>query len=226
MRELVLAIRAIWRCWDEGEKLDFRGEFYTHTLMTPFFDPGPNPFGCPRMFLAGVGPQMTEAAGEVADGFIVHPFNTPESVRDVTLPALERGLSRSGRRRDGFQVSHQLLIVTGANDHELERARGAVRSQIAFYGSTPAYRLVLESRGWGDLQPELNALSKRGRWREMAGLVTDEMLEAIAVCAPPHELAAKLRARTLGVADRVSLVAPYAPDPERWSELVRELRGI
>ena len=225
MRELVLAIRAIWRCWDEGEKLDFRGEFYTHTLMTPFFDPGPNPYGCPRIFLAGVGPRMTEVAGEVADGFFVHPFNTLESVRDVTLPALERGLALSGRRRAAFQVSHQLMIVTGANDEELERARAAVRSQIAFYGSTPAYRLVLESRGWGDLQPELNALSKRGRWAEMAGLVSDEMLEAIAVCAPPRALAAKLRERTHGVADRVSLVAPWAPDPARWSDVIRELRG-
>jgi hypothetical protein len=117
------------------------------------------------------------------------------------------------------------MIVTGANDEELERARAAVRSQIAFYGSTPAYRLVLESRGWGALQPELNLLSKRGRWAEMAGLVTDEMLEAIAVCAPPRLLAAKLRERTQGVADRVSLVAPWAPDPARWSEVIRELRG-
>jgi probable F420-dependent oxidoreductase len=225
MRELVLAIRAIWRCWNEGEKLDFRGEFYTHTLMTPFFDPGPNPYGCPRIFLAGVGPRMTEIAGEVADGFFVHPFNTPESIRDVTLPALERGLALSGRQRSTFQVSHQLMIVTGASDEELERARAAVRSQIAFYGSTPAYRLVLESRGWGALQPELNLLSKRGRWAEMAGLVSDEMLEAIAVCAPPQELAAKLRERTRGVADRLSLVAPWARGPARWSQLIHELRA-
>jgi probable F420-dependent oxidoreductase len=225
MRELVLAIRAIWRCWNEGEKLDFRGEFYTHTLMTPFFDPGPNRWGCPRIFLAGVGPRMTEVAGEVADGFFVHPFNTRESVSSVTLPALERGLARSGRRRADCEVSHQLLIATGDNDQEQERARAAVRSQIAFYGSTPAYRLVLESRGWGALQPELNTLSKRGLWKEMAGLVSDEMLEAIAVCAPPRLLAAKLRERTQGVADRVSLVAPWASDPARWSGLIRELRS-
>jgi len=225
MRELVLAIRAIWRCWNQGEKLDFRGEFYTHTLMTPFFDPGPNPHGCPRIFLAGVGPRMTETAGEVADGFFVHPFNTRESLLSVTLPALERGLALAGRRRADFQVSHQLMIVTGANDEELARARAAVRSQIAFYGSTPAYRLVLESRGWGALQPELNLLSKRGLWAEMAGLISDEMLEAIAVCAPPSELAAKLRERTQGVADRVSLVAPWAPDPGCFRELIRELRA-
>jgi probable F420-dependent oxidoreductase len=178
------------------------------------------------VFVAGVGPQMTEAAGEVADGFFVHPFNTPESVRDVTLPALERGLARAGRRREGFQISHQLLIVTGDNDEELERARAAVRAQIAFYASTPAYRLVLESRGWGALQPELNTLSKRGSWSEMARLVSDEMVDAIAVCAPSGQLAAKLRERTNGVADRVSLVAPWAPDPARWSEIVHSLRGV
>jgi probable F420-dependent oxidoreductase len=169
---------------------------------------------------------MTEVAGEVADGFIIHPFNTVESVREVTLPALERGIALSGRRRDALEISHQLLIVTGASDEELERARAAVRGQIAFYASTPAYRLVLESRGWGDLQPELNALSKRGRWAEMTALVTDSMLEAVAVCAPPGQFAARLRARTAGVADRVSLVAPWAPDPARRAELVHELRGI
>jgi probable F420-dependent oxidoreductase len=167
---------------------------------------------------------MTEIAGEVADGFFVHPFNTRESIRDVTLPAIARGLARGGRLREGFQISHQLMIVTGENDEELDRAYTAVRSQIAFYGSTPAYRLVLESHGWGGLQPELNALSKRGRWAEMSALVTDEIVEAIAVCAPPGELAAKLRERTHGVADRVSLIAPWAPDPRRWARLVAELR--
>jgi probable F420-dependent oxidoreductase len=224
MRELVLAIRAIWRCWNQGEKLDFRGEFYTHTLMTPFFNPGPSRWGAPRIFLAGVGPRMTEVAGEVADGFFVHPFHTRESLEKLTLPALQRGLARSGRPREDFQVSHQVLIASGDSDEEFARARSALRSQIAFYGSTPAYQPVLESRGWGELQPRLNVLSKRGRWAEMAGLVSDEMLEAVAVCAPPRELAAKLRERTQGVADRVSLVAPWAPDPARWSELIHELR--
>jgi probable F420-dependent oxidoreductase len=225
MRELVLAIRAIWRCWNQGEKLDFRGEFYTHTLMTPFFNPGPSRFGVPRIFLAGVGPRMTEVAGEVADGFFVHPFHTRESLEQLTLPALQRGLARGGRPRQDFQVSHQIIIASGDSDEQFARARSAARSQIAFYGSTPAYLPVLESRGWGELQPRLNVLSKRGKWAEMAGLVSDEMLEAVAVCAPPRELAAKLRERTRGVADRVSLVAPWAPDPARWSDLIRELRA-
>jgi probable F420-dependent oxidoreductase len=160
MRELVQAIRTIWRSWNEGQRLEFRGEFYRHTLMTPFFNPGPNPYGNPRIFLAGVGPRMTEVAGEVADGFFTHPFNTPESVRDVTLPALESGLARAGRVRAELEISFQVMVVSGSRDEEIERARTAIRAQIAFYASTPAYRVVLESRGWGDLQPELNRLSK------------------------------------------------------------------
>ena len=104
MRELVLAIRAIWARWHEGTKLDFHGDFYTHTLMTPFFDPGPNPYGVPRIFLGGVGPRMTEVAGEVADGFMVHPFSTEKFMRETTLPALERGLATSGRTQRRAQI--------------------------------------------------------------------------------------------------------------------------
>jgi probable F420-dependent oxidoreductase len=202
MREFVLALRAIWRGWESGSRLEFRGEFYTHTLMTPMFSP-PIPYGSPPIYLAGVGPRMVEMVGEVADGFFVHPFNTRESVRDVTLPALERGLALAGRRRADLEISHQLLIVTGANDAELERARGAVRSQIAFYGSTPAYRGVLELHGWGALQDELNLLAKRGRWAEMGGLVDDEMLRAFAVVGPWDEALRGLRARAAAGIDRL-----------------------
>jgi probable F420-dependent oxidoreductase len=224
MRELVLAIRAIWRCWNRGERLDFRGEFYTHTLMTPFFDPGPNPFGDPRIFVAGVGPRMTEVAGEVGDGFFVHPFHTAESLREITLPALDRGLAKSGRTREDLEIACQVMIASGSSDEEQERARGSVKSQIAFYASTPAYRGVLESRGWGELQTELNRLSKRGRWGEMAGLVDDAILEAVAVCGAPDAIAAGVRARCGHFADRVSLVAPYAPEPAAWAGVARALR--
>lgn len=225
MRELVQAVRAIWADWGGREKLDFRGEFYTHTLMTPVFNPGPNPFGDPRIFVAGVGPRMTEVAGEVADGFFVHPFNTPESVRDTTLPALERGLAASGRKREDFEISFQLMVVSGHDDQTLEAADQQVRGQIAFYGSTPAYRGVLESCGYGALQPELNRLTKQGRWPDMMGLIDDELLESVAICGAPNELAAKIRERCGGIADRVSPVAAYAPDPEPWADVVRELKA-
>ncbi len=224
MRELVLAVRAIWSAWSGEAKLDFRGEFYQHTLMTPFFNPGPNPHGNPRIFLAAVGPRMTEVAGEVADGIFIHPFNTPEYIRDTMLPALERGLAKSGRTLDDFEISHHVMLVSGSDDQTLELADTQVRGQIAFYGSTPAYRGVLESRGWGDLQPELNRLSKLGKWQEMTGLVTDEILETVAVCGKPSEIAARVRGRCAPLADRVSLVAIYAPDPALWVDAVAELK--
>jgi probable F420-dependent oxidoreductase len=224
MREMVLAIRAIWSAWHEGAELDFRGDFYTHTLMPPVFNPGPNPHGLPPIFVAGIGPRMTEVAGEVADGFFVHPFHTPEFVERVTLPALERGFEKSGRTREQFVISCQALIAAGSTEADLENAKNMTKAQISFYGSTPAYRSVLDCHGWGELHDALNRFSKQGRWLEMAGLIDDEVLETIAVVGAPREIAAKLRARCEKFADRVSLVAPFAPDPGRWVDVVRELK--
>ncbi len=222
MREMVLAIRAIWDRWQNGTKLDFRGDFYSHTLMTPVFDPGPNPHGVPRIFCAGVGPRMTEVVGEVADGFFVHPFHTPESVRQITLPALERGLSTSGRELSDIEISCQMILVTGRDEEQFVAARNGARAQISFYGSTPAYRPVLECHGFGDLQDELNRLSKQGKWLEMAGLIDDELLEKIAVVAPRDEIAAKVRERCGGWADRVSLVSHFG-EPDLLEDVVEDL---
>src|SRR3954463_608887 len=159
MREMILAMRAIWDCWNNETKLDFRGDFYQHTLMTPFFNPGPNPYGPPKVYLAAVGELMTEVAGETADGLLVHGFTTERYLREVTLPALERGLAKSGRKRADFEISAPGFIVTGGNEKEMEAAKVGTRRQIAFYGSTPAYRGVLELHGWGDMQTDLNRLS-------------------------------------------------------------------
>jgi probable F420-dependent oxidoreductase len=220
MRELILAMRAIWACWNDGEKLDFRGEFYRHTLMTPFFDPGPNPFGVPRVFLAAVGERMTEVAGEVADGILLHGFTTERYVREVTLPALERGWERAGKGRTDFEVSAPMFVVTGANEEEVVAARRATKQQIAFYGSTPAYRGVLELHGWGDLQGELNRLSKQGEWAAMGELVTDDVLETFAVVAEPEDVPSRMLARYGDVLDRISFYAPYRSDPERWGRVM------
>ncbi len=225
MRELVLAIRAIWRCWSRGEPLDFRGEFYRHTLMTPFFTPERSLPAGPPILLAGVGPRMTEVAGEVADGFLVHPFHTRESLRTLTRPALERGRARGERRPEEFQISCQVMVASGATPEETEGARALTRQQIAFYASTPAYRVVLETHGWGELQPELNTLSKRGAWTEMAGLVSDEILETVAICAPLEQVAARVQERCGDFAERVSLVAPWARDPELWVPTLRALQA-
>src|SRR5437764_636801 len=167
MRELVLAMRAIWSSWQDGTKLDFRGDFYSHTLMTPFFNPGPNPHGTPLVFLAGVGGLMTEVAGEACDGFLCHGFTTERYLREVTIPALERGRSKVGKTMEGFQIAGPSFVVTGANEEQIKKAADGTRQQIAFYGSTPAYRTVLELHGWGGLQDDLNKMSKEGKWVEM-----------------------------------------------------------
>ncbi len=224
MREFVLALRAIWTAWQEGTKLDFRGEFYRHTLMTPMFDPGPLEVAKPRVFLAGVGPLMTEVAGEVADGFLVHPFHTPAFVRDVTLPALERGRARAQGDLGPLEIACQIMVAVGRTREELERARETVRFQIGFYASTPAYRPVLVQHGWQDLQPELNRLTKTGAWPELAKRVGDELIDAVAVSGTPEEVAAGIHARC-GFARRVALVTPYGVDPTVLPALVRALRA-
>ena len=231
MRELIRAVRAIWRCWNEKEKLAFHGEFYRHTLMTPFFDPGPSPWGPPRIFLAGVGGAMTAVAGEVADGLFVHPLNSPEFIRGTTLPALERGFTRAGdgRSRRDFEISCQALLITGYTEEEMKQSEAGTKMQIAFYGSTPAYRCVLDTHGWGDLQGELNRLSKEGRWMEMAALIDEPMLDALTVRCAPKDVPARLAARYAGLVDRLSLVChsrPEANHPGEWSDVVAAIRGI
>jgi probable F420-dependent oxidoreductase len=224
MRELMLAIRAIWATWATGAKLDFRGEYYTHTLMTPFFDPGQNPYGNPKILLAAVGELMTEVAGEVGDGLLVHGFTTERYLREISLPALERGAAKNGRGRADLTVSYPGFVVTGKTDADVAKASKAVREQIAFYGSTPAYRPVLELHGWGDLQTELNTLSKRGEWVKMGELIDDEILEAFAVVAPISEVAAHVKARFADVVDRYSFYAPYKMDPAEWASVLDGFR--
>ncbi len=204
MREMILAMRAIWANWYEGERLRFQGDFYSHTLMTPMFTPTDTEYGPPKVFLAAVGPLMTEVAGEVADGLIVHPFTTQSYMRDTTLPAIDRGLATAGRDRSDFQITYPGFIVSGHDEKTFEATKRAVKKQISFYGSTPAYRPVLESEGWGDLQLELNRMSKQGQWDEMGLLITDEMLDAFAVVGEPDGIAEGVLARYGDVVDRIS----------------------
>jgi probable F420-dependent oxidoreductase len=225
MRELILAIRAIWESWNQGTKLDFRGDFYSHTLMTPFFNPGPNPHGDARIFLAGVGELMTQVAGEVADGFLCHGFTTRQYLDEVTLPNLAKGRAKAGKAMDGFQLAGPMFVVTGPDEAEMADAAKGVKGQIAFYGSTPAYRPVLELHGWGDLQEELNRLSKEGRWAEMGNLIDDDMLATFAVVAPLHDVAAALRERWGDVLDRLSFYAPYDTDRAQWDEVIADLKA-
>ena len=224
MREFVLAMRAIWRCWYEGEPLAFRGDHYTHTLMTPNFVPKNNPYGPPRVVLAAVGPLMTEVVGEVADGMLVHAFTTERYLREVTLPALERGLARSGRARRAVELCYPAFVVTGRDEREWQAMRTAVAAQIGFYGSTPAYRGVLEVHGWGELQGELNRLSKRGEWQAMGELIRDDVLEAFAIVAEPDRVAAALKQRFGGLVDRVLCSFSFL-EPDERAKSIESLRA-
>ena len=225
MREFILALRAVWDCWDNDTPLKFEGEFYRHTLMTPFFHPGRNPYGPPKVLLAAVGEHMTEVAGEVADGMLVHPFTNERYLREVTLPAIERGAAKAGASRKDRELQLPVFVVTGRDENEKEKAATAVRQQIAFYGSTPAYRGVLAVHGWGDLQPELNRLSKQGEWQKMGDAVDDEILHTFAVVAEPDAVATAIRKRWEGLVERVSFYIPYAIDEKETTAFVTALQA-
>lgn len=227
MREFVLAMRAIWDTWDSGTPLAVDGEFYRHSLMPPFFCPPANPTP-PKVYLAAVGERMTRVAGEVADGLLTHAFSTPRYLREAMLPRLTEGLAASGRTREDVAVSYLGFVVTGRTEEEMEGARRSVRDQLAFYGSTPAYRGVLDLHGWGDLHAELHTLSRSDdpdRWRLMGDLIDNQMLAEFAVVAEPDAVAKEIRTRFAGLVDRFSFDAPNSADLEFWAPIVAELRA-
>jgi probable F420-dependent oxidoreductase len=220
MKDLIGAVRAIWRSWDEGEPLCYEGPFYRHTLMTPFFSPPPNPYGPPPIYLAASGPEMTAVGGEVADGLMLHALTSTATMAEITLPALHRGLDAAGRSRRDVELYAPVFVITGDTDEELEVAERAVRLQIAFYASTPAYRQVLAFHGRPGLPGELNTLSKQGRWKEMGGLIDDEILDRFSVTGKPEEIGPAVLARFGADLDRVALYAPYRHDPEPWARVL------
>ena len=227
MREYVAALRAIWASWQDGTRLRFEGEHYRHTLMTPMFAPAAHPWGAPPVHLAAVGPAMTRLAGEVADGLLAHGFTTARYLRERTLPALEEGLAAAGRSRAEVTVSLPGLVVSGRTDAERAQAAAAVKATIAFYGSTPAYRPVLELHGWEALGDELHALSvgrREDKWTAMRDLVDDGVLAAFAVVAEPEDVAAAVRERFDGLVDRFSVYASYPAPIELWDPLVAAFR--
>jgi probable F420-dependent oxidoreductase len=211
LREYVEAVRSIWACWTTGDRLDFRGEFYSHTLMPPLFRPPPLQVAVPEIYLAGVGPHMMKVIGEVADGFFVHPFHSPEFLRAETLPALASGSIGAGRADDAVDVACLTIVAMGADGESLAKARDKAKAQLAFYGSTPAYAGVLEHHGYADLQPELNTMTKQGRWKEMTSLIDDELLEILAVSGTPTEVGTTIATRN-SFADRTTMMF-YGPQP-------------
>jgi probable F420-dependent oxidoreductase len=214
MRETVLAVRAILDAWQTKQRLEFRGEFTKHTLMTPAFNPGPNRYGIPPIYLGALGPLMTRAAAEVADGLLVMPFHSVRHFRERTLPAIDDGLRRSGRARADFDIFPQVIAAIGRTDSQLAAATAGVRALLGFYGSTPAYLPVLEVEGRAELQPQLNVLSKRMEVGEMVKLIDDDLLTTLAVRGTPEECAAEILSRFGDVAQRVCVYFPGYEVPD------------
>jgi probable F420-dependent oxidoreductase len=226
MRETVLALRAIFDAWQHQRRLNFRGEFGKHTLMPPSFNPGPNPFGMPPIYLGALGPVMTRTAAEVADGLLVMPFHSVRHFRERTLPAVDAGLNRAGRTRGDLDIVPQVIAAVGRTEDELTAASAGVRMLLAFYGSTPAYAPVLEVEGWGELQPRLNELSKRMELDAMSELIDDRTLITLAVRGTPEACAREILARFGDVAERVCVYFPgYQVSVDNIRALADALHG-
>jgi probable F420-dependent oxidoreductase len=227
MREVVLALRAIWDCWQSGTKLNFKGQFFRFDLMTPFFNPGPIEYPKIPIYVAAVNEHMCRVAGEVCEGLHVHPFNSPKYLREFVQPAVNEGLAKAGRSRADFVYTTSSFVVVGDTEQELAQHRQAVKQQIAFYASTRTYEPVLAAHGWQDLVPHLHRKSVEGDWKGMADLITDEMLETYAVTGSYDTIAAELKERYAGLLDRTALYQPYQPslDDPRLPRFVKEFNG-
>lgn len=227
MAETVAAVKAIFGAWEGMASLNFRGEFFTHTLMPPNFNPGPNPYGAPPVLMGALGPIMTRMSAEVADGLLVMPFNSTRHFAERTLPAVAEGLRRSGRAQGDFQMIAQAMVAVGSTEEQLANAIDRVAYLIAFYGSTPNYRAALEVEGWADLQPRLNELSKSGDYAEMRALITDEMVRTYGIVGTPQECAANIQNRFgAHVSDICCYFPGYTPSQSDVAELVAEVQRI
>jgi probable F420-dependent oxidoreductase len=220
LREMILAIRALWQAWQGDGKVNFRGEFYKITLMTPFFNPGPIDHPDIPIYIAGVNEQLCRVAGELCQGFHVHPFHTAEYIRQIVLPNIQRGAAKAGRTRADVQLASSIFVAT--NDQEREIAR----QQISFYASTPTYKAVLDVHGWGAVNEKLGALAARGKWDEMPSLITDEILNEVAIVAPREEVVARIKQKYAGLLDRVTFYTPFDPmDAPKWREIVQAFQA-
>jgi probable F420-dependent oxidoreductase len=219
LREMIQAIRAFWKAWQTGERLNYRGEYFKHTLMSPFFTPGPIPHPEIPIYIAGVNTGLCRLAGEVADGFHVHPYHSREYLREVVLPSIEQGLEKENRHRGDIALCVTALAASDPDEKEF------IRSQISFYASTPTYRPVMAHHGWGEVADQLRDLSRRGEWGEMPKLISEEMLGIFATVASQGELAAALKERYNGIADRMTLYLPYLPGDrdDFWRRFVSEM---
>ncbi|MCJ7585987.1 MAG: TIGR03617 family F420-dependent LLM class oxidoreductase [Anaerolineales bacterium] len=227
LREQITAIRAFWDCWQNGTKLDFRGEYYKLTLMSPFFNPGPllslpspgrGGDGVIPIYIAGVNTGLAKLAGETCQGFHAHPFNSPRYLREVILPAIAEGAVKSGRKREDLQVSVTAFVATTPEEQNFCRA------QISFYASTPSYRPVMALHGWQEVAEKLSAHASKGEWGEMFGLISDDMLREFCLIADEADLAEALKEKYRGIADRLTLYLPFTPGEKDafWQKMAKE----
>jgi probable F420-dependent oxidoreductase len=227
LREVVVALRALWDTWQNGTRLNFRGQFFKLTLMSPFFNPGPIAHPHIPIYIAGVNRGLCRLAGEVCDGFHVHPFHSVRYLREVTLPSIQDGLRASQRQRSELELVSSVFIIPGQTEAEQASASRPVRRQIAFYASTPSYAPVMELHGWGETRVQLSRLAARGHWDEMPALISDEMLDVFAVTGAWPELPGKIIDRYQGLLDRVMYYVPFVPGEmdQRWRETVQTFKA-
>jgi probable F420-dependent oxidoreductase len=227
LKDYILALRAIWQSFQTEDSLDYEGEFYQHTLMTPFFNPGPIEHPEIPIYIAGVNTRLARLAGELCDGFHVHPFHTPEYVRHIVKPAIKEGAEKEDRHPEDIKLATSVFVITGKTEEEVEDQREKIRAQTAFYASTPSYRVVLEAHGWEDIGEELGKFARDKKWDEMPNLITDEMLRTFAVEAAPDEVGTALKERYEGLIDRVALYVPFVPGEkdEFWRKTIEAVNG-
>lgn len=228
MREQILAIKAIFNCFQNGERLNFEGKYYRHTLMAPMFNPGPCEYGLPPILTGGFGPKMCQMAGEAADGLIIHPFSNLPYIDNNVLNNVQLGLDKADRKPDDFMLSLSAMVITGSTEEHFNNAYNGVRSLLAFYGSTPAYLPAMESIGFGDLQPKLNRLSKENKSAEMEALIPDEFVQQFAIIAEPKDVAQKLvdKYKHLENLSRLSIYAPYFAEQTLWKGIISDIKKI
>ena len=225
MEDMVNAIKSILNAWQTGSRLEHRGEFYTHTLMTPLFNPGLNPHGIPKIYVAAVGPLMTKAVARSADGLLAHPFSSPKYLKNITLPNIDEGLQSSNRTRTEFDLSIAIMTGIGANEESHKKAVRACRDQVAFYASTPNYKAVLEQHGYEDLSEELNRLSKAAQWKQMRDAIDDEVLNTFAVISEdPDELAKEIMRRYGNQGQRIAPIL-YSGELELMPPVLEALKN-
>ena len=227
LREMVQLIRHIWDVWQHGAKPGFQGKYYQFSLMTPFFSPAPLEWPPIPIYIAGVNPYMCRLAGELCDGFQVHPFHSMKYIRETVLPNVEQGLAKAARKRSDVTLATSAFVITGKDRDEIERVKGGVRQQIAFYASTRTYIGVLEAHGWGETCYRLNEKAAQGDWSGMASLITDEMLEIYAVQGTFDEVPGLLKKKYSGVIDRLSFYSPLRPgaDDAMWRRAIAACRS-